>query len=114
MYYQDNFYAICVDSAVGVVLLYLAWRWLSRQRLYSQSGAAFSVIKERLKELNDGTLTHGMSEDDIKEVLRSHTGALQTMWPVLERMRAAEPRMCKFQQLSGGRPVIYWQWKGSK
>lgn len=115
MHYQDNFYSLCGYSALGLLCLYLTCKWLNQQLIYYKSEEVFNEVKETLKTLRDSTLTHGMLEDDVKEVLRSHAGSdgAKTMWPVLERMRAADPRVCKFPQLSEGRPAVYWQWKGS-
>lgn len=115
VYVQDHPYHVGCYSCLS--LLALGWLYTLRkrwQRSY-QAAALFDTIKTQLRRLkDDDSVTHGMSEDDIREVIRVHagSGALEALWQEIEKLRRGEQRVCKFQQVVGGRPAVLWQWKG--
>jgi len=114
IYIQDHPYRVGCYSCLCLLALCWAYTLRTRWQRKAQAAALFDTITTQLRRLKDDTVTHGMSEDDIREVIRVHAGAgaLETLWQEIERLRRREQRVCKFQQVMGGRPAVLWQWKG--
>lgn len=112
VYGQDHPYRLGCYSLL--TLLSLGWIYSLRRRWQRKAQAAvlFDNIKAQLQRLKDDSVSHGMSEDDIREVIRVHAGSEETLWREVELLRRREQRVCKFQQVVGGRPAVMWQWKG--
>lgn len=112
LWQQWSYYII----AGTIVLLYLVWKakvWFTYYTDERMASNLYQKIKEQLKESADNNYDHGIIEDDVRETIYDLAGPKgQTIWKYVENCRKSDAAVCKFQGLSGGRPAVYWQWKG--
>ena len=114
LFSQNHPYFLSFSLLFLLFFLYFLYTFRENRQISAQASALFTNIKSQLQHLQDDSATHGMSEDDLKEVIRVNSGekTLEKLWKMIENLRKKEPKVCKFQQVVGGRPLVMWQWKG--